>query len=145
MTSYPLSQRDRELIEAAREIIARRFRQDWHTVGAALRTKAGNVFSAVHLDANVGRIAVCAEAVALGMAASAGDTDIETVVAVGPNGRIVSPCGMCRELLSDYSPDCKVIVQADEEPAVVPMSELLPMKYKKKWGPNPMEGLSDDK
>ena len=34
---------------------------------------------------------------------AASDTDINTVVAVNPEGEIVSPCGMCRELVSDYS------------------------------------------
>jgi cytidine deaminase len=71
----------------------------------------------------VGRIAVCAEAIAIGMAAAAGDTEIETIVAVDREGRIVSPCGMCRELISDYSPSSKVIITEEEASAV---NELLP-------------------
>jgi hypothetical protein len=57
---------DLALIAAARDAITARYRPDWHVVGAALRTRAGRVFTGVHLEANVGRIAVCAEAVALG-------------------------------------------------------------------------------
>lgn len=127
MKSSSISEADQELVEAARAIIKARFKQDWHHVGAALRTRSGRVFSAVHLEANVGRIAVCAEAVALGMAAAAGDTDVETCVAVNELGEVVSPCGMCRELLSDYAPACRVILS---ETRVVPVSELLPDKYK---------------
>ena len=127
MKSSSISEADQELVEAARAIIKARFKQDWHHVGAALRTRSGRVFSAVHLEANVGRIAVCAEAVALGMAAAAGDTDVETCVAVNELGEVVSPCGMCRELLSDYAPACHVILS---ETRVVPVSELLPDKYK---------------
>lgn len=115
-----------ELIGLARAIIATRFKQDYHEIGCALRTRSGQIFCAVHLEANVGRIAVCAEAVAIGMAASAGDTEIETIVAVDPKGNIVSPCGMCRELISDYADDCRVIVSQD---VVVPVLELLPRKY----------------
>jgi cytidine deaminase len=57
---------DLELIEAARSIIRERFKPNFHHVGAALRTQSGQIFAAVHLEANVGRIAVCAEAIALG-------------------------------------------------------------------------------
>lgn len=118
--------KNQQLIESARAIIAARFKQDYHHIGCALRTRSGQVFSAVHLEANVGRIAVCAEAVAIGMAAAAGDTEIETIVAVDPKGNIVSPCGMCRELISDYSADCSVILS---ENVAVPVLELLPHKY----------------
>jgi len=119
---------DRQLIQAARDIIAARFRQDYHHVGAALRTRSGRGFAAVHLEANVGRGAVCAEAVALGMAAAAGDTQVDTIVAVNRHGRIVAPCGMCRELLSDYAPDCRVILG---EERAVEISALLPEKYQR--------------
>lgn len=119
---------DRKLIEEARSIIAKHFREDYHHVGAALRTKSGKIFSAVHLEAYVGRIAVCAEAIAIGMAAAAGDTEIETIVAVNREGQIVSPCGMCRELISDYAPSCKVIITEEE---IVTVSELLPRKYQR--------------
>lgn len=126
MNETVLTDADRELIFAARAVIKARFRQGWHHIGAALRTRSGKVFSAVHLEANVGRVAVCAEAVALGMAAAAGDTEIDTCVAVNELGEIVSPCGMCRELLSDYSPVCRVILS---EARVVSVAALLPDKY----------------
>jgi cytidine deaminase len=120
-----LDPKDNELIEKAHSIIAKRFKQNYHHIGAALRTKSGKVFSAVHLEAYVGRVAVCAEAIAIGMAAAAGDTDIETIVAVNSNGRVIPPCGICRELISDYSPDCKVIITEVE---TFTIGELLPKK-----------------
>jgi cytidine deaminase len=116
---------DKELIENARSIISKRFKENYHHIGAALRTKSGKVFSAVHLEAYVGRVAVCAEAIAIGMAAAAGDTDIDTIVAVNSNGRVIPPCGICRELISDYSSDCQVIITEVE---IVSISELLPKK-----------------
>jgi cytidine deaminase len=119
---------DKELIEAARHIISNRFKEGYHHVGSALRTKSGKIFSAVHLEAYVGRVAVCAEAIAIGMAAADGDTEIETIVAVDRQGQIVSPCGMCRELISDYAPDCKVILTEDE---IVTIDEILPRKYQR--------------
>lgn len=116
------------VIAAARAIIAQRHKPDIHEVGAAVLTRGGRLFSAVHLEAYVGRIAVCAEAIAIGMAAAAGDTDLLAVVAVNRDGRIVAPCGMCRELISDYSPECQVILAEDR---VVPVLELLPDKYRR--------------
>ncbi len=83
----------------------------------------------MHVEANVGRITICGEAVAIGAAATAGDTSIETVVAVNELGEIVSPCGMCRELISDYSPEACVVILRSSEPVNVPVKELLPDKY----------------
>ena len=78
-----LSEADRELIEAATEAIRLRYRQDWQEVGAALRLRSGKVFTGVSLDAYLGRMAVCAEAVALGQADDpAGEFGIDTIAAV---------------------------------------------------------------
>ena len=78
-----LSETDQELIAAATEAIKQRYRNDWQEVGAALRTRDGRIVTGVNLDAYLGRMAVCAEAVAIGRAiAEAGDQGIETIVAV---------------------------------------------------------------
>ncbi len=128
-----LSHEEEHLIAEARRIIAERRREGWHQVGSALRTRSGRVFAAVHLEAHVGRIAVCAEAVALGMGAAAGDTDIAMIVAVNSQGSVVAPCGMCRELISDYAPEARVIVPGPEgegEVEIVSVAALLPNKYR---------------
>ena len=38
-----LSDRDQELIAAARDAIKRRYRNDWQEVGAAVRTRDGRI------------------------------------------------------------------------------------------------------
>ncbi len=129
-----LTDADAALIDKAREIIRKRYVPDRHHVGAALRTKAGQIFAAVHIEANCGGLAVCAEAIAIGMAAAAGDTDIDTIVAVRHEGRVVAPCGACRELISDYAPDARVIVPGENSEQVVPVAALLPNKYRKPDG-----------
>lgn len=63
-----LGKADRDLIAAATAAIRLRYRDDWQEVGAALRTRSGKIFTGVNLDAYLGRMAVCAEAVALGRA-----------------------------------------------------------------------------
>jgi len=124
-----LSPQDESLVAQAREIITLRQRQDRHHVGCAIRTRSGRVFSAVHLEAHVGRAAVCAEAIAIGMGAAAGDTEIDTIVAVDRAGEVVAPCGVCRELISDYAPGANVVVPGPTGPELVPVGRLLPNKY----------------
>ncbi|MCL4801405.1 MAG: cytidine deaminase [Burkholderiales bacterium] len=120
---------DAELIAAARAVLRERGAPGVHFIGAALRTRSGRVFAAVNLGTNVGRASVCAEAIALGMAAAAGDTAVERVVAVDASGAVVSPCGICREMLSDYAPDAGVIVPGADGPEVAPLGALLPNKF----------------
>ena len=133
MKHLPFTTSDQELVQAARETLRRLYKKDWHGVSAAIRTKSGKIFTAIHLEATVGRIAVCGEAVALGKAISEGEEAFEAIVAMWyPNDdtskepRIALPCGMCREMLSDYQPDIAVIIQEGNEISKVPVSELLP-------------------
>ncbi|HEX8827100.1 MAG TPA: cytidine deaminase [Xanthobacteraceae bacterium] len=133
-----LAAADKELIAAAAAAIKRRYRDDWQEVGAALRTRTGKIFTGVNLDAYLGRMAVCAEAVALGRAVvDLGDAGIDTIVAVrhpAPGEKnqeiaVVSPCGACRELIFDYDPKARVIVPNGKSPSIVPIAQLLPNKY----------------
>ena len=124
-----MNKKDAELIEIARELIKKRFIEGRHHIAAALRTRSGQIFSGVHVEVYVGRITVCGEAVAIGAAAIAGDTNIESIVAVDETGRIVSPCGMCREMIADYSPQADVIILKDNKPQRIKIAELLPLQY----------------
>ena len=87
--------------------------------------------AAVNVDAYVSRLSVCAEAIVIGMAAAEGDTDLERIVAVRYTGEVVSPCGMCRELIADYAADARVIVPGENGDRVVPIETLLPNKYRR--------------
>ena len=133
-----LTAADRELIEAASKAIRSRYRYDWQEVGAALKLRSGKIYTGVNLDAYLGRMAVCAEAVALGQAITElGEIGIDTIVAVRhpePEEKnqaiaVVSPCGACRELIWDYDKNARVIVPGDSSPAVARIADLLPNKY----------------
>jgi cytidine deaminase len=133
-----LSKQDNELIETARAAIKPRYRNDWQEVGAAMRTRDGRIVTGVNLDAYLGRMAVCAEAVALGRAITDFDkVGIDTIVAVRhpkPHDKdrtisVVSPCGACRELIWDYDRNARVIVPGENGPVVVTIADLLPNKY----------------
>jgi cytidine deaminase len=140
MRSAMLSEKDKELIAAAIDAIRPRYRNRWQEVGAAMRTRDGRIVTGVNIDAYIGRIAVCAEAIAIGRAITeTGDRGIETIVAVRHpkpdepgNIAVVSPCGICRELIHDYDAKARVIVPDNgREPTVVTIGELLPNKYRR--------------
>src|SRR5690554_7277706 len=78
----PLDDKDFELIKEAETVIEKNYRYGKHHIGAAVRTMSGKVYAAVHLEANVGRIAVCGEAMAMGKSISEGEHEFKTIVAV---------------------------------------------------------------
>jgi cytidine deaminase len=95
----------------------------------------------MHVEAQVGRITVCAEAMVIGKALSEGEAEFDTIVAVRRADEephvfyVVSPCGMCRELICDYGPTTKVLFVERSELKKVPACDLLPGKYSRaQWG-----------
>ncbi len=125
-----------ELIEKARQLAQERYVKGKHHMFCVLETESGQIFSGAHVEANNGRITLCAESVAVGAAATSGDTHIKTIVAVTESGDVVPPCGMCRELVYDYAPNAKFILNHNGEYVLVPVAELLPRKYRSKDYPN---------
>ncbi len=134
-----LSFADRELVEAARVVLVRHYRPFWHMVSAALRSRDGRIWTGLHLGATVGRMQVCAEVTALGRAILEGDGTVECAVAlrhpkpeeVAAGIAVVPPCGACRELLTDYDPDCAVIVPGPGGLRRVAIGALLPSPYQR--------------
>ena len=71
-----------------------------------------------------------------------GEAGIDSIVAVRifrrPSGNlnisVVSPCGACRELISDYDRNARVIVPGQDGPTIVSIGELLPNKYSRERG-----------
>lgn len=131
MTRLPIDDRDLALIEQARQLIRLRYKPDVHAVSSVLRTKSGKVIEGIHIEAYIGRVTVCAEAIAIGTAATHGDIDIDTIVAVYHTGKIVAPCGMCRELISDYAADAFVILEDRTGIFKASVLDLLPVKYER--------------
>ncbi|UCZ55029.1 cytidine deaminase [Bacillus shivajii] len=133
----PLENKDFELIREAEKVIENNYSYGRHHIGAAVRTTSGNIFSSVHVEANVGRITVCGEAMAIGKSISEGEHEFETIVAVAhPHPHediekcwVVAPCGMCRELISDYGKGADVIIMYNGDLVKCNAMELLPEKY----------------
>lgn len=73
---------DLELIQEAKNINKRLYCEGKHHIGAAVRTQSGKIYTAVHLEAYIGRVSVCAEAIAIGKAISEEEHEFTTIVAV---------------------------------------------------------------
>lgn len=130
LEKHKLDDLDRELIDAAGEVLSRNFDVERHSVGAAVLTGSGKIYSAVNVE-SVG-YGPCAEPIAIGSAISAGEREIQRIVAV--SGRtspysVISPCGNCRQLMYEYAPDCLVIVEIEGELVKVRVRDLFPAPY----------------
>ena len=127
-----------ELYKAAADLIKSRHKSMMHTVAAAVMGASGKIYASVNLDCYLRRAAVCAEPGAISAALSAGESYITGIVAVRYDAAkeeapwVVSPCGICRELIADYGPDADVFVPDENgcEHAVT-IHELLPNRYAK--------------
>ena len=132
MTFYEITEEDRALIRAALEALDRNFDDGiyHHTVGAAIRCRSGRVYAGVNC---AGVHGACAEYVAMGMAVSAGEREFDTIVAAHEkmiNG-VLSPCGNCRQMLFEYCPDIRVLLNDDEGNLIkVCVRDLLPFAWK---------------
>jgi cytidine deaminase len=135
----PLDAADAQLVAAARDVLRAQYRPFWHTVGAAIRSRDGRVWTGIHLGATVGRLQICAEPIAFGRALIDGDGTIATAVAVRhPKDdeedrtlAVVSPCGACRDLIADYAPDAWIIVPSLAGLIKLPIQALLPLPYRR--------------
>jgi len=118
---------DAQLLAAARAVLnPRRLSPTVEAggVGAALRTPTGAIFTGVCIDAASG-IGFCAEHGAAAAMVTAGEARITDMVAVDWDGRILQPCGRCRELVVQLDPAnaaTRVLLPGGARP----MRELLP-------------------
>jgi len=132
----PLDADDLALIEAAREVLRAHHKPFWHTVAAAVRDEQGRVWTGIHLGATVGRLSVCAEAVALGRAVLERAGPIVAAVAVrhpkpgepDQSLAVVPPCGACREMLVDHAAGAQIILPGAMK---MPVGLLLPFPYQR--------------
>lgn len=125
-----LNDLDYELINKAKEVILKNYDgiKFNHTVGAALRCKNGKVYVGVNVYSIHG---TCAEIIALGTAIANGEREFECIVAInGENLDVISPCGNCRQILSDYMPNCNVIIKDNDNLFKIKAKELIPYEYK---------------
>jgi cytidine deaminase len=98
-------------------------------VGAALLGESGRVYAGCNIENVSFGLTVCAERVALFKAVSEGERRFRAIAVVTSTG--VTPCGACRQVLSEFAPDLEVIVAregaADYQVHYLP--DLLPHSF----------------
>ncbi len=118
-----------ELIDLARKVRKKAYAPYSHyKVGAALLGKSGKVYTGCNVEnASYGHT-VCAERTAVLKAVSEGETEFEAIAVVTTNGG--SPCGACRQVLSEFAPRLTVYI-ADKNSAyrTTTLKKLLPDSF----------------
>ena len=100
-------------------------------VGAALLDDNGNIFTGCNVENASYGACCCAERTAVFKAVSEGSRSFKAIAIVSSGGGETFPCGICRQVLSEFSPDITVILE-DENGAVhsYTLSKLLPHSFK---------------
>ena len=101
-------------------------------VAAAVLTKAGNIYVGVCIDTSCS-LGMCAERNAIANMITNGESQIEKVVAIMPDGRVGPPCGSCREFMMQLdkdSSDIEILMELDAKRTVT-LGELMPIWWGK--------------
>jgi cytidine deaminase len=133
---------DLELVQCAIKARERAYAPYSHfTVGAALLTKNGGVYSGCNIENAAFTPGNCAERTAIFKAVSEGETEFDAIaVAGGAEGggasfdTLCAPCGVCRQVLREFvSPDTFRILlaplNAPEKISVWTLAALLPESF----------------
>jgi cytidine deaminase len=121
-----------ELYEKAKAVINPRQLSEYAEaggVGAALLTESGKVYTGVCIDTACS-LGFCAEHAAAAAMITAGESRVLKMIAVGWDGRIMPPCGRCREFISQlHNENLKTEVMVGEG-VIVTIRELLPYNWR---------------
>ncbi len=122
------------LLDAARKALQRAYaRYSNFRVGAAILTEQGEVFSGCNVENASYGLTICAERSAIFTAvhATAGAKLVIRAVAV-VNGNEVpcSPCGACRQVISEFGENASVIFKGQHSYLEMPITDLLPETFR---------------
>jgi cytidine deaminase len=99
-------------------------------VGAAVLTASGDIFPGTNVENASYGLTICAERAAVCAAIAGGHKQIIAVAVATPGGH--SPCGACRQVLSEFGPAMQVLMVDSDNPANVQtttLAELLPRQF----------------
>lgn len=100
-----------------------------YSVGAALRTKTGRIFTGCNVENASYPTGMCAERVAVFKAVSEGEREFEVIAVATSNGG--SPCGGCRQVLAEFGLDILILIADGEGRLVkeITVADLLPEAF----------------
>lgn len=97
-------------------------------VGCAVLTKNGNVYTGVCIDTECS-LGMCAERNALSTMITNGECDVDMIIAVNKNGKVLPPCGACREFMLQISESKDIKIIVDNVGTIYAISDLMPYQY----------------
>lgn len=124
----------KELIKIALDYRARAYiPYSNFNVGAAVLCESGKIYGGCNIENASFGATNCAERTAIFKAVSEGESKIKAIAIVGSLNEITYPCGICRQVISEFGDeDVKVILAKSEEDYIVKdMSEILPGAFKR--------------
>ena len=99
-------------------------------VGAALRTREGEVVTGCNIENATYGLTLCAERVAVFKAVSEGLRRFDAIAVAADSKRPTAPCGPCRQILWEFCGDIWVhVVDVKGEAITRRLSELLPLPF----------------
>jgi cytidine deaminase len=99
-------------------------------VGAALKTRAGEIVTGCNIENASYGLTLCAERIAVFKAISEGLADFEAIVVVADSKRLTAPCGPCRQILWEFCGDLWVHMSNTKgRTRVMRLSDLLPLPF----------------
>ena len=102
-------------------------------VGAALLTEDDKIYTGCNIESSSYSLTICAERTAIFKAISEGERKFKAIAVAGDTDGFISPCGACRQVVSDLCGDIDVIlVNSKNETKVMKTSELLPFAFSDK-------------
>jgi cytidine deaminase len=127
---FPLD--DRALIEAARKARERAYvPYSRFPVGAAILTADGELYTGCNIENSSFGLTNCAERTAIFKAVSEGHQRVATIAVIADTEGPVSPCGSCRQVMSEFGPDARVILtNLQGDITVTTVRELLPGAFR---------------
>ena len=103
-------------------------------VGAALKTKNGLIFEGCNIENSALSMTNCAERTAFFKAISEGEKEFEAIAIVGGKDDelvLCSPCGACRQVMTEFcDKDFKIVLFDGKDEDVYTLEELLPLGFK---------------
>lgn len=99
-------------------------------VGAALLGRSGRIYTGCNVENASFGGTICAERSAVSAAVTAGERDFAALV-VTAGGAPVVPCGICRQVLSEFSRDGSLPIVCAQAAGdrVLPLRALLPESF----------------
>ena len=100
-----------------------------YTVGAALLTASGRIYDGVNVENAAYGDTLCAERTAAVKAVSEGEREFVAVAVASGNGGL--PCGSCRQVLSEFGLEARVLIVDDSGGIVhrTTVRDLLPHSF----------------